>query len=407
MSLPNPQVFVGFDLTETGVGPFAVLDDPVRGILDNEEYILGGTIFYNLTARVRKISISRGRPRDFANYTAGAATVEFNNHDRAFDPLYVDSPYYGNIVPRREVIITAEGVTQFRGWIEDWDLNYLPSGDSIATGKAVDALSTLASQTLPETITVQELSGARITKILDTPTVNWPMDDRNIAPGQELVGNYTIDANTNSLNYMQAISDAEVGDLYMARDGILTYKDRYKTPAGVDPVRFGNDGLPFSNLAVVFGAELLYNNVNISRKNGARVTITDLESQQLYGTRDLNIDNLLVASDDQLSSIGFVYATQYSQPEYRFESLDVTVSKLSETDQNKLLSLDLSSVVEISFTPNGIGDPIVRFVEVIRIDHFITPNNHVMTLGFAATTNNYFRLSDAAFGRLSAGNSLA
>lgn len=407
MSLPNPQVFVGFDLTETGVGPFAVLDDPVRGILDNEEYILGGTIFYNLTARVRKISIGRGRPRDFANYTAGAATIEFNNHDRAFDPLYVDSPYYGNIVPRREVIITAEGVTQFRGWIEDWDLNYMPNGDSITTAKAVDALSVLASQTLPETITVQELSGARITKILDTPTVNWPMDDRNIAAGQELVGDYTIDANTNSLNYMQAISDAEVGDLYMARDGILTYKDRYKTPAGVDPVRFGNDGLPFSNLSVVFGAELLYNSVNISRKDGARVTITDLESQQLYGTRDLNIENLLVASDDQLSSIGFVYATQYSQPEYRFESLDVTVSKLTPEQQNKLLSLDLSSVVQISFTPNGIGDPIVRFVEVIRIDHFINPNNHVMTLGFAATTNNYFRLSDAAFGRLSAGNSLA
>jgi hypothetical protein len=407
MSLPNPQVFVGFDLTETGVGPFAVLDDEVRGILDGEDYVLAGTIFINVTASVRKISIGRGRPRDFANYTSGAATVEFNNHDRAFDPLYTESPYYGNIVPRREIIITSEGVTQFKGWIEDWDLNYLPNGDSISTAKAVDALSVLASQTLPETATIQELSGARITKILDTPAVNWPLGDRSIAPGQELVGNYLIDANTNSLNYMQAVSDAEVGDLYMARDGILTYKDRYKTPAGVDPVRFGTDGISFSNLSVVFGAELLYNNVNISRQDGATVTITDLESQQLYGTRDLNIDNLLVASDDQLASIGLVYATQYSQPEYRFESLDVNVSKLTEEEQEKLLSLDLSSVVEISFTPNGIGDPIVRFVEVIRIDHFINPNNHVMTLGFAATTNNYFRLSDAAFGRLSAGNALA
>ena len=71
------------------------------------------------------------------------------------------------------------------------------------------------------------------------------------------------------------------------------------------------------------------------------------------------------------------------------------------------MSLDLSSIVKIQFTPNNIGDPIERFVEVIRVDHFITPSSHIMTLGFAATTNNYFRLSDAAFGRLSAGNSLA
>jgi hypothetical protein len=108
-----------------------------------------------------------------------------------------------------------------------------------------------------------------------------------------------------------------------------------------------------------------------------------------------------------LANIGLIYATQYSQPEYRFESLDVTLSKLTPEQQEQILALDLSSVVKITFTPNNIGDPIVRFVEVIRIDHYITPNNHVMTLGFAATTNNYFRLSDAAFGRLSAGNSLA
>lgn len=407
MSLPNPQVFVGFDLTDTGVGPFAVLDDPVRGILDNEEYVLAGTIFINITDRVKKINIGRGKPRDFGNFTAGAANVEFNNHDRAFDPLYEQSPYYGNIVPRREILITADGITQFRGWIEDWDLNYLPNGDSIVTAKAVDSLSVLATQALPETATSVELSGSRVTEILDTPTVNWALSERSVAPGQELIGNYTIQPGTNVLTYLQSVSNAEVGDLYISRDGILTYKDRHKTPAGTTPVTFGNGGLPFANLAVVYGSELLYNSLNVSRFSGGTVTVTDIESQNLYGTRDLIISDLLVANDSQLTDIGLIYAKQYSQPEYRFESLDVSVNKLDEEEREKLLSLDLSSVVKITFTPNNIGDPIERYVEVIRIDHFITPNNHVVTLGFAATTNNYFRLSDAAFGRLSAGNSLA
>lgn len=407
MSLPNPQVFVGFDLTDTGVGPFAVLDDETRGILDGPDYVLAGTIFINLTDKVRKISIGRGKPRDFGNFTTGAANVEFNNHDRAFDPLYTGSPYYGNIVPRREILITVDGVTQFRGWIEDWDLNYLPSGDSIVTAKAVDSLQTFAQQSLAASTPTQQLSGARVTAILDSTEVNWPVSERSIAEGQELIGSYAIEAGTNPLVYLQSVTTAELGELYMSRDGLVTFKDRFKTPAGTAAVVFSPDDIPFANLQVVYGSELLYNDISLSRQNGGTVTVTDLESQNLYGARNFSISNLPVVNDNQLTNLALVYASQYSQPEYRFESLDVTIPKLSEAQKEQVLSLDLTSVVKIMFTPNGIGDPIERFVEVIRIDHFITPSNHIMTLGFAATTNNYFRLSDAAFGRLSAGNSLS
>jgi hypothetical protein len=407
MALPNPQVFVGFDLTDTGVGPFAVLDDEERGILDGPNYVLAGTIFINVTERVRKISIGRGKPRDFGNFTTGAANVEFNNHDRAFDPLYTGSPYYGNIVPRREIIITTEGVTQFKGWIEDWDLNYLPSGDSVVTAKAIDALATFAQQALPASTPTTQLSGARITAILNSTAVDWPVSQRSIATGQELVGNYAIEANTNALSYLQNITTAEIGELYMSRDGLLTFKDRYKSPAGTAAVVFGANDIPFANLQVIYGSELLYNDISVSRQDGGTVTVTNIESQNLYGNRNFDLPNLQVSSDTQLPNIALVFATQYSEPEYRFESLDVTVQKLTPEQQAKVLALDLSSVVKITFTPNGIGDAIERFVEVIRVDHFITPSSHMMTFGFAATTNNYFRLSDAAFGRLSAGNSLA
>lgn len=407
MAIPALQVFVGFDLTDTGVGPFAVLDDELRGILDSPDYVLAGTIFYNITDRVRKVDISRGKPRDFSSFTTGAANIEFNNHDRAFDPLYTGSPYYGNIVPRREIIITSNGATQFKGWIEDWDLHYQPDGNSIVVAKAIDAMSTFASQAFPETATTEQLSGARINAVLDSPHVNWPTSERDIATGQELIGAYTIADNTDPLTYIQAISTAEIGDFFISRDGLATFKDRYKNPAGATPVIFGPNDLPFANLAVVYGSELLYNDISVSRKDGATVSVEDIESQQLYGSRNLTLENLLVASDTQLTDIGIIYANQYSQPEYRFESLDVMMHKLTTEEQEQVLNLDIASVVKIVFTPNNIGDPIERFVEVIRITHLVTPDNHIITLGFAATTNNYFRLSDAAFGRLSAGNSLA
>ena len=42
MAVPTPLVEIGFDLTETGRGPFFELDNPTKGKLDNSEYTLEG-----------------------------------------------------------------------------------------------------------------------------------------------------------------------------------------------------------------------------------------------------------------------------------------------------------------------------------------------------------------------------
>ncbi len=41
MSVPATVVEIGFDVSGLG-GPFFLLDDPVAGVLDNTEYLLGG-----------------------------------------------------------------------------------------------------------------------------------------------------------------------------------------------------------------------------------------------------------------------------------------------------------------------------------------------------------------------------
>ena len=129
MAIPTPLVEVGFDLTESPIGPFFALDDPVRGVLDNTDWLLAGTIFVDITSYARTIQISRGRSRDFSNYQSGAAVVELNNHNRYFDPLFEASPYNGNIIPRREIRISSGEEIQYTGWIDDWDLTYTPDGD--------------------------------------------------------------------------------------------------------------------------------------------------------------------------------------------------------------------------------------------------------------------------------------
>jgi len=87
---------------ELGLSAAFTLDDPVAGVLDNTEFVLGGVSFEDVTSRVRSLSISRGKNRDLDRFNSGSLSVEFNNTDRAFDPLYTASPFARNIVPRRD-----------------------------------------------------------------------------------------------------------------------------------------------------------------------------------------------------------------------------------------------------------------------------------------------------------------
>jgi hypothetical protein len=59
--------------------------------------------FSDITSYVRSVSISRGKDELLDGFSAGSVSIELDNRDRRFDPLFTSSPYNGDIVPRREV----------------------------------------------------------------------------------------------------------------------------------------------------------------------------------------------------------------------------------------------------------------------------------------------------------------
>jgi len=72
MALPIEKVELGFD--ENGPGNFFLLDDPVQGVLDNIDYVLGGgSFFYDVSAYVQEIGIQRGKSRALDRYSSGQA----------------------------------------------------------------------------------------------------------------------------------------------------------------------------------------------------------------------------------------------------------------------------------------------------------------------------------------------
>lgn len=397
MTIPVEKVEIGFDLTFSAGTDFFTLDDALRGQLDSI-YPLGGLQYIDVTSRVRNFAIGRGRSSLFSQFPAGQASIEFNNHDRAFDPLYTGSPYYGNILPRREIRITSGDIVQFTGWIEDWDLTYSPDGNSIVIATANDATSILAGNTLTAGTPTSQLSGSRVDYVLDA--INWSNEQRSIDVGRATLGNQAIVANENALNYLQKVASSEPGLLFISKNGSVTFDDRSATPTSDSLVYLGGTGIPVQGIQVVYGAENLYNEITLGRSGGGTATAQDAASISSYGPRNYTETGLLLSTDAQLVELAVVYAQRYSTPEYRFEAVEVGLHKLDAAEQAQMLGLELGSICKVVFTPNNIGDPIEQFLQVIRIKHSVLPETHFMELGFQALDYAALILDDPEFGKL-------
>lgn len=402
-------VEVGFDLTGAG-GPFLRLDDPVSGQLDNFEWVLGGTLFYDITDRVRSYTISRGKTREFEGYQPGEAVIELDNRDRAFDPTFVASPFYGNIVPKRELRIYTNDEISFFGVVDDWNLGYDLSGDSTATVVTSDGMVFLNNQTLVGGTATPQLSGARIEAILDDASVQWPASRRDIATGTTSLGADVIEADTNVLDYLRLVEKTEQGSLFVGKNGDLVFKDTVVTAIPTGAVHLSDDGtgIRYEDIGVVYGSELLYNEVvAASIVTGSTAVATDTDSQDAYGIFNYTATDLLMDSDVQLEDWALYFASKYSQPEYRFETVTVRLNDLSNEDQASILGLELGDVVKVTFTPNNIPPAIVRFCEVIKLDHEVeVDGQHHITFAFQTIDSIALILDDEILGRLDADNAL-
>lgn len=401
MGLPDEKVEIGFNSEDSPFGPFFTLDSSEKGTLDNTEYLLGGKVFFDVTERVRSYQISRGKARRFSTFPAGSAGVRFNNHDRAFDPTFPDSPFAGQIIPRREIIITSGGIVQFRGFIDDFNLMYKVDGDSLADAVANDVTSFFAGQILTPQTPIVQTTGERIQAVLSDPEVNWGVALRDIDTGNRQVGTQPIAENTNALAYLNKVSETEQGLFFVNKEGEVAFRDSTIVARTEDLVTFGQDtGIPYSGIQVVFGSELLYNEVVIANVGGGIATASDTDSQGTYGIANLTITDLLGATDDQSVSLALELVEQYNNPEYRIELLEIKLHKLETAEQEEVLGIDIGDICQILFTPNNIGDVIKRFGRVISVKHDVNTEIHTVRLGFQEVKGLPFVLDDPAFGIL-------
>jgi hypothetical protein len=401
------KVEIGFDLSEEPGAEFARLDDAFYGQLDAPQTILGGAVFQDVSPFLVGIQLSRGKSRQLDRYSAGRLQVNLNNNSRIFDPLYEDSPYRGQIIPKRAVRVTSNAVIQYEGVIDDWDLSYSPQGNSIASIIASDAFSQFANQTLVAGSAVAETTGERINRVLTNTGVRWPLDRRQIENGKQQIAAGELPVGQAALQYLQTIASSEPGPLFVNKSGSVVFKDRAAQAVG-ETVTFADDGtgISYQGLSVVYGAELLYNEVEVARANGGTAVAISTPSQAQFGIQNLTLSNLPLDDDLSAENLATYLITQYAEPEYRFESIDLELENLTTQQQTSVLAIELGDFVRVKFTPNNIPPAIDRYAEVIGIQQTVTPSSHRVSLNLASAEYNFFRLSDLVFGRLSTGNAL-
>lgn len=408
--MPTQLVEVGFDLV-LPEGPFFTLDDPTKGALDNTSYPLAGFIFYDITEFVTGVQVTRGKSDDIDTISSGELVVTLDNQSRTFDPLYAASPFAGNILPKRQVRYTVNGIQQYSGVIDDWNLGFTVDGYADASFTASDGFVYLNNQTLATGTATPQLTGARITSILDDPFVQWPTTTRQIDPGHATLGADVIPENQNVLGYLQAIEQSELGLVFIAKNGDFVFRDRNNVPSTTDIVKLTDDGtgIPYEDIQIVYGSESLVNEIVASSIiTTTEITATDDASQQDYGIFNVTLTDLLLADDAQVENLAVTLLAKYSQPVYRFSEVTVRLNDLTIEEQNSILGLELGDFVQMVFTPSNIPPAINKYAQVIRANHEVSVDGqHLVTLGLNTLNVTYFVLDDTIFGRLDEGNALS
>ena len=392
---------------ELGLSKAFTLDDPVAGVLDSTEFVLGGVAFEDVTSRVRSISLGRGKNRDLDRFNAGSLSVTFNNEDRAFDPLFASSPYFGDIVPRRDVRVLAGTAVQYVGKVLDWNFSYEPNGRQSAELQAADGFTFLAQQVLTPGTATAQFSGARVEAVLDMPTVDWPTADRDIDTGASDLGADVFDGN--ALSYLQKVEQSEAGLLFIDKLGRVAFRDRLASPTVGGALVFADDGsgIPFAPAAVEFGSEQLFNQVTVESPFGT-ATANSVLSQTRYGILERDVDTLL-SDQSQAEGLANFLVGRDDEPEYRFAQIAIDIDKLTTAQEADVFGLEIGDVIQVQLTPGNppTGSAIERYGRVISIAHSVEPDSHFVTIGVGSVQTSLFVLDDAEFGKLDGAGILA
>lgn len=286
--------------------------------------------------RVQSLSWRRGRPDEFSKTGTGTASVRILDLEGLFDPTNLSSDYFGKILPDKQAAISLydpvleEWHTQFRGYIENWNYTLgitrewfelqIDLVDGFAILNDAELQPGSAGDPPPSgsegNVFYEDTAGSvsdRIDAIL--ADIGWPSDLTEIFSGNVKVQETTYAPGTQALAALFDAADAEfpgVANLYMSKDGILTFHGRQarfrpnvaayhiREQEVADPsVTVGDPTVcPVHELSFNLGKDFVFNSVlaypqGIDEADVDGQLVQDLTSIGIHGLKSLSFTDLL------------------------------------------------------------------------------------------------------------------
>jgi hypothetical protein len=403
------------------------LDDALKGVLDNPDYVLNGTTqFASVIESTQSVSVKRGR-RDIGDtFSAGTMSFEILDVSGIFNPFDQNSPFYDSnqsvpgLAPMREVkLIRYDNADNpeliFRGFVINYDYNFALGGLDTVTVYCADQFYLLSQTYLDELNVTPETSGERIETVLDLPEVDFPTGaSRDIATGTVNLGHasaYTVPAGTNVLQYLTQINDtSEFGRLFMSRAGVLTFQSRVGTTLSAPVADFHDDGtnIPYNGLGISFEADAVVNRSVVTGLNGNTATADNATSIATYFIQTSSITNSLLHEQTSIDTAASYLLNP--DPEARFTSVETAFMALTTAQRDAVAIIDIGNTVTIEKTfPSGTGTTqLAQELSVEGIEHYLDlSSGHRVLISTAPTTIVYeLILDNATYGTLDALNVL-
>ena len=407
MSLPiTPKVLIRLG-PGASFGTVLELGSSLYGILGTN--ILGSTAteFADVTATTQAIAVRHGRDRVFEQYTTGQATVQFQDFTGDWNPENTSSPYYGQIKPMRQLLITGtyNGTEYpvFAGYITSWDWSWQDQSADYAmvTVTAEDGFRLLNLVNI-ENVTGaanKDLPGERIDQILDQ--IDWPTTMRDIDLGDTELQTDPGTIRT-ALSAIQTVENSDLGAFFMAPDGKATYYSRetLASKAAGAATTFSDDGtnIAYQNIDLSLDETELSNIVTFTRHGGTPQTATSTTSIDEYFARTFERSDLVM----ETNTLALGKATQVlnyrKDVRLRVDSITLDLSSPS----NRIipgLTLDIGDPIIVN-KQMAAGTDLNLRITVQGVSHTITPDRWTTQFTTAYPLSTAFILGSSEFGIL-------
>jgi hypothetical protein len=385
------------------------LDDAIKGVLDNSQYVLNGTTeFADITQYIETVNIRRGRQRTTDQTTqAGTCSFTMTEYDlnQELNPLNDLSIYYDSaqdmpgLAPMRIVRVSRSGEYLFVGRVTNYDYRYNLGALNEITVVCADDFYLLSRTALAEFTPSTETSADRLETVLARPEVAYTGATVITASPVTTLGNYLVTDNTQVATYINRINEAEQGRIFLSRSGVLTMQPRI-TSAFSNPVLQLSDAgnVPYNALTIEFDASNVVNRASILTETGLAQVATDATSIAQYFTQSVEQTDSLLSSDPQAATLAAYLLV--AQPSPRYTSVGIWFGSLTDPQRDDAAVIDIGDLIEITKTETF--GTVTQELYVEGVEHIITfDGGHAMSYYTSPTSLVYaFILDDPTYGVL-------